>query len=177
MKNSILIVPAIVALALVASCGGGDGDPAAGTSTSTTATSATDTTATSGVVDKYVGTWIGPCVSVGASEWEREAFTITKTGDTTFTFSSVNSIYASSSCSGTPTRSDSGTGTGTMRGTKTIGTDTVDKIDIVENGTVHKEVVLIKDGKLYNGRAASEGGSVDSEGYPATLETNGNTRQ
>ncbi|MCY7317746.1 MAG: hypothetical protein LH617_03275, partial [Ramlibacter sp.] len=105
----------------------------------------------------------------------RDTFTIAKTGTITASTTGTDTIYASTNCSGTPTSSKATSGsTFTFRGTKILGADTVDKI---EDSKLGKQVVVIKNGQLYTGREVRDGGSVDSEGYPTSLDPIPYTRQ
>ena len=132
-------------------------------------TQVTQTFAGASPVDKYVGTWGGCFSFTSGTGSERETLTITKTGDATASVLGLKSNYASNNCSGPVTRSSSYTETPTYRGTKTLGTDTVDKVDRLTPGGLVKTVLLIKNGQLYTGREVRDGGSVDSEGYPTSL--------
>lgn len=172
IMNRLTVLLSACALTLATACGGG-GDTTA-TTTTTTATPS-DTTATASAVDKYVGSWSG-CFARGTGSG-RETLTITKTGETTGSFTFSGSAYASADCSGASTGSETGSGTATFKGTKTIGADTVDKIDSLEASVVEKQVLLIKNGQLVSGVSAADGGSVDSEGYPNTLDTEPLTKQ
>ena len=140
-------------------------------------TQVTPTLAGASPVDKYVGTW-SHCVTEVTGSF-RDTFTIVKTGTFTASSTGTDTIYASSTnCSGTATSSKATSGfTVTWRDTKTLGTDTVDKIDGIEQGVPVKQVVVIKNGQLYTGRSVRDGGSVDSEGYPTSLDSNPYSRQ
>lgn len=172
MKQQYLIV-GVAALALLTGCGGGgDGSGTAGTTTTTTTTT---TTSTASAVDKYVGTWSGCFAGVGGSF--KETITITKSSDTVASYSFIGAEYASADCSGTSTGGDSGSGTATMVGTKTIGSETVDKVDMVESSLSEKQVLAIVGAELVSGVAAADGGTVDADGYPNTLNGDGLTKQ
>ena len=59
-------------------------------------------------------------------------------------------------------------------GTKTIGADIVDKGIVTSGSAVSKQVFLVKGSSpvtLTTGRQASDGGAVDSDGYPTTLDS------
>lgn len=132
-------------------------------------TQVTQTLAGASPVDKYTGTW-GGCFGFSSSaESEKEIVTITKTGNTTASVASSTTHHASTNCTGTVTRSKNSTLAVTFRGTKILGSDTVDKVEVVDNGVLEKTVLLIKDGQFYTGRDAVDGGSFDSEGYPTSL--------
>lgn len=81
--------------------------------------------------------------------------------------------YSAANCGGSVTDSGSGSGTATLAGTKMIDGYLVDKIDIVEDGLTEKQVVTIIGGQLVVGRSAADGGQVDADGYPTTLDYGG----
>ena len=138
-------------------------------------TQVTQTFAGASPVDKYVGTW-SQCFNEATGS-ARDTFTLSKTGTFTASAPGTDTIYASPNCSGTATtKATSGT-TVTFQGTKTLGTETVDKVDLIQQGVFVKSVVVIKNGQLYVGRTFRDGGSVDSEGYPTSLEPIPYTRQ
>lgn len=136
-------------------------------------TQVTPTLVEASPVDKYVGTWSQCFIEAGRSA--RDTFTLVKTGATTASTTGTDTLYATTNCSGTATSSKATTGsTITFRGTKTLGTDTVDKI---EDSKLGKTVVVIKNGQLHTGQRFGDGGSVDSEGYPTSLGSNPYSRQ
>lgn len=169
MKKHLAILAGVSALTLLAACGGG------GDATTATSTTTTTTTSTASAVDKYVGTWSG-CFAEGSGS-QRETITITKSSDAVASYSFSGSGYASADCSGAATSSDSGSGTATMVGTKTIGSETVDKVDMAEGSLSEKQVLAIVGSKLVSGVTAADGGTVDADGYPNTLDTDGLTKQ
>jgi hypothetical protein len=70
------------------------------------------------------------------------------------------------------------TGTVTLNGTKRIGTITADKGLMVSASLPPQKQVFVATGStLRTGRAAKEGGPVDSEGYPDALDEAVFTRQ
>ena len=187
MKKQLSILASVVALAVLAACGGG-GDSSTGTTGTTSSggttgtasgSGATGTTATAAVVDKYQGTWVG-CFATNPGSG-KEVITIAKTSDTTVSFSYVDTAYASTDCSGTGTAAGNGSGTVVLNGTKTIGADTVDKGTVTEgNKPSEKQVFLVKGTApvtLTTGRTAADGGAVDADGYPTTMNTNSLTKQ
>jgi len=162
-------------LAVLAACGGGGGG-GDGTTLGGSTDGSTGGTTASAVVDKYVGTWV-LCRGTGSMGSEREDLTLVKASDTTVNFSSTDAGYASTDCSGAVTTSQTDTGTATFVGSETLGADTVDKIDIVQNGSTIRQVIVIRaDGKFYSGVDAGSGGPVDANGYPTTLETEGSAK-
>lgn len=195
--KSALIGSALILV--LGGCGGGGGGgtstTAAGTTANTSGTGSGTTTTGSGggtgssgsgstttaaVVDKYVGSWLSTC-NVQTSASTRELLTLAKTSDTTVSFTSVRTTYATLDCSGTGTVTKNETGAGTWVGTKTIGTQTVDEVTTLQTGstTVQKQVLVIgSDGKLYMGIQAGDPGAViDANGYPSTLQATGDTKQ
>jgi hypothetical protein len=122
-------------------------------------------------VDKYVGTWNQCSRGSGSTDSEIETVTITKTGSTTASVADSTTRYASTNCSGAATGSKSRTLAVTFRGTKIVGVDTVDKVEVADATAVVKflTVLLAKNGGLYTGREAGDGGALDSEGYPSSL--------
>lgn len=121
-------------------------------------------------VDKYVGSWSKCSRGTGSTDSEKETVTIAKAGSTTASAANSTVHYASTNCSGAVTRSRSATLAVTFCGTKIVGADTADKIEISEAGVVRLTVVLVRNGGPYSGREASDGGGVDSEGYPTSLD-------
>ena len=186
MKTLTFRALSVLAAVLMTACGGGNDGPAAETSATTTttlattetvATTTTTTVTATSFADKYVGTWSQGCGGFGPGGIgsDKGSFTVTKTSDTTLSFSFTDTTYASNNCSGTPTKTESGTGAVTFRGTTTIGTDTVDKVDIVQgNGPINKELLAIKNGQLFSSR---DNAPKDSEGYPTALDSTGATKQ
>lgn len=148
---------------LVACGGGGDAGTAGGTTASTTSSSS---------VDKYVGTWL-LCEAEGAGS-ESESLVITKNSDTAFGFVFTLRAHAGTSCAGEGTTTEQGSGTGTLVGTKTIGSDTVDKIDITEGAGSEKIAAMIKDSRLVFSLDSDQAGySADAEGYPNVMDEAG----
>jgi hypothetical protein len=183
------LIAGIGILAILAACGGG-GDASTtstgggtGTTTTTgggaggtTTTTTGGTTTTSAVVDKYIGTWVS-CKATGASSSEQETLVLQKASDTTVNTSSSVKSFPNTTCSGTGTAAPTDSGTATWVGTKLVGSETVDEINIVQGAITIKQIVVIRsDGKLYSGVEASSGGSVDANGYPTTLEATGSTK-
>lgn len=177
MKQQYWFGAGVLALAFLAGCGGGGDSSTAADTGGTGGTGGTTPTA----ADKYVGTWSG-CFSSGSGTGShRESVTITRTGDASASFVFTGSDYAAAGCTGTPTATDTGSGTIALSGTKTIGTDTVDKGVITDSGKpAEKQVFLVKGTgpiTLSTGRGVNDGGTLDADGYPTTLDTNLLTRQ
>jgi hypothetical protein len=178
-RHQPVLLAGALALAVLAACGGGGGGDGTGLTSLTGGTDSngsTGSTTSAAVVDKYVGTWV-LCRPTGSMGSEREDLTLVKASDTMVDFSSTNTAFATTDCSGAQTGSQTDSGTATFVGSEALGTDTVDKIDIVQNGTPSKQVVVIRaDGKFYSGVDVSSGGPVDANGYPTTLEADGSTK-
>lgn len=191
LVTDLRLIAGIGILAVLAACGGGGGDASTtsigggtggtGTTTTTgggggTTTTTGGTTTTSAVVDKYIGTWVS-CKATSASSSEQETLVLQKASDTTVNTSSSVKSFPTTNCSGTGTAQPTDSGTATWVGTKLVGSETVDEINIVQGTTTIKQIVLIRsDGKLYSGVEAVSGGPVDANGYPTTLETTGSTK-
>lgn len=193
----VLAALAAAMLLTLAGCGGGgDGTASTGTSTGAglgtsagtgsgtgtgtggTGTGSGTTTTTADVVDKYVGTWV-QCKANGSTSSSSDSLTITKSTATTVSFSDTHKDFATTNCSGTAGGTSSQAGTATWVGTKMVGSLTVDEINIQPTGQpLQKQIIVIEsDGKLYSGVQASDGGTVDANGYPNTLESTGSTKQ
>lgn len=184
MGKSVLRSLGTVGLVVLASCGGGSGTGTTSNSSGGSGTGATTTaaggggTSTSAVVDKYVGTWVGPCSSTGTSTAEIEMLALQKVTDTSMNATDTQNNYNSLNCSGGPVTTKTNTSAGTWVGSKTIASgETVDEINVVQNGQTQKQIIVIKaDGKLYTGLQAPDG-TVDTNGYPNTLDPKGMTKQ
>jgi hypothetical protein len=137
----------------------------------------TPTTPTAASLDRYVGTWRA-CWPAGANS-ETEVLTITRTSDTTGNFTTTLTTHAGAGCTGAAVGAESGAGSLTWKGTKTVGSETVDKLEIVMGTQSEKQIAVLRaDGKFYSGIAVGEPGSnPDAEGYPGAFETIGYTRQ
>ncbi|HKB54708.1 MAG TPA: hypothetical protein VKD22_11965, partial [Ramlibacter sp.] len=131
-------------------------------------------------------TWAA-CIPNGSGTGSHlETIVFAKTGDTSGTFTLTRLDYAAAEnlalagCTGAFTTSTS-SGTLQFTGTKTIGADTVDEA-IQTEGTnpPEKQVFLVKDTApvtLTTGVLASDGGPVDANGYPTTLDNHPLTKQ
>lgn len=164
-------------LVLLAACGGGGGggDADGGTAAPGTTSTTPATTSETSNVDVYVGNWVACFMEGGGSM--RESLVITRTSDTSLTFTFTGQRFASTDCSGTAQSTDSGTGTATLTGKKTVGTEVADKVQITEGNVTDKDLLAVRaDGKLYVGRDADSGGTVDADGYPNTFDTDPFTR-
>lgn len=165
MKNLILAISGLSVAVLLAACGGGgDGtaDPAAATSSTTAA--------------KYGGTW-GGCFSTGAASSRKETLVITPQGADIASFSFAETSYGQLACAGAAGTTSTDTGTVAFSGTKTIGTETVDKGIVTQAGGSQKQVFLATATTLQFGRQAGDGGTPDADGYPTTFDTNPLARQ
>ena len=188
MKNLISLASSLSVVVLLAACGGGDDGPAAATSTTTTSTTTTTTPTTTtttttttpapGDASRYVGTW-SSCNSTGASTSRRETIVITATGASTLAFTFTETNFSAAACTGSAgTPSVGTTGTVAFTGTtKTVGTSTVDKGSVTEGTRVQKQIFLVTATTLVTGKTAGDGGTVDADGYPNTLESGGLTKQ
>ena len=180
MKNLILTLSALSVAAMLAACGGGsDADPASATaaaSTETTTATSTTTTTETATAAKYAGTWSG-CFTTGAATSRQETLVITQlTADTaSFAFTEVN--YGALACAGTAGATSTDAGTVAFSGTKTIGTDTVDKGIVTQADGTQKQVFLATATTLSFGRQPDDGGTPDADGYPTTFDGNALTRQ
>lgn len=147
--------------AVLVACGGG-GDDAATTSTTTT-------TGSTAQVDKYVGTWM-ICTAAGAGS-ESESLSFSKTGDATVAYSFTGRAHAGAGCTDAGTVTEQGSGTGTFNGTKTAGSETVDKIIVVEGGASEKIIGLVRNDSLFFSFDPDDAGyAVDAEGYPTAID-------
>jgi len=128
--------------------------------------------------DKYVGTWKA-CHASNPGGFDLESLVVTKTGANSVKVNWSDTYYANAICTGTPTGSENGVATVTIVGTKLIGANTADKIDIYPTGVsaLEKNVQLIVNGKMTSGVVASDGGTVDAEGYPNTLDSSSLMKQ
>jgi hypothetical protein len=160
MKNLIRALSTLALAALLTACGGSDSGFAG---------------------DKYIGTW-AMCRQTGTAQWEKETLTITAgTTPDTLAFTSSTAAYFNDQCSGafgTP-QLESGT-ISNFDGTKTIGSETVDRVFIGNGGLGEKQVLVVRATNpltLVTGRSATDGGTLDADGYPATLDTDVFVRQ
>jgi hypothetical protein len=177
MKNLILTLSGLSVAVLLAACGGGGGvdDSAAAASATATVTA----TATPGGVDatRYAGAW-GSCSSIGNGASEQESIVITATSASSFDFIDTTTSYAAPGCAGAAgaiTKSTSGTVVFT--GTKTVATDTVDAGILTQGTDSRKQIFLATATTITTGRMAQDGGVLDADGYPTTLDPNGLVRQ
>lgn len=152
--------------ALLTACGGSDDEPAAGGSSS----------------GKYAGTWASACVdlsgALGRPNSYKSTLVITSPDATKYTATGGNTEWANATCSGTgaPIVGESGTVTSTIVGTRTIGTDTVDKVNYPGSGTtVLKNISFVS----ADGLSLRVGGSgtLDADGYPTVLDATVYTKQ
>lgn len=188
MKKLTCILSGISLLLLVTACGGGsDGSAAATAATPATGASATpyDTAgaAPASAVPapaSYAGTWL-QCGAEGQSTSSKQTLVITQESATTYTGLMTRTSYASPLCAGAAGITETSTAAVTLTGTKTIGDDLVDKVIVtVDQRAPFKTVFLLKGtapAMLFFGKDASEGGAVDADGYPTTLEAGASTRQ
>ena len=171
LSTSLRLLAGALLLVLVAGCGGSDDDGQAVTTTTTTTTTTTSgSTSQSTTMALYAGTWTVCSQEQGGSR--REALQVNRTGDTTGTFSFTAQFFASTDCTGTAQRTETGSGTIVLVGKGSVGGEVVDKAQITEDNVTDKEILAVRaDGKLYVGRDAESGGALDTEGYPTSFDT------
>lgn len=172
MKKLLSLGSSLAVVFFLASCGGGGDDgPAPATSTTTT------TTPAPGDASRYVGTW-SACVSTGASTSRKETVVITATGPSTLAFTQSETNFAAAGCAGTAGTPSTSSGTVAFTGTtKTVGTSTVDKGTVTEGTTVQKQIFLVTATTLNSGKSVADGGTVDADGYPNSLDSGVLTKQ
>jgi hypothetical protein len=136
-------------------------------------------------IDAYVGTWVN-CSPLGNTSSEKEVIVFTKTSATSVSWVDTTTEHNGTTCAGTGTNSTVDRGTLRTVGTKTIGTDVVDRvqIDITQSSTqtstglgsidLGRTVVFINGNILRTGDYFAP---FDSEGYPTALSTYIATRQ
>ncbi len=158
-------------IGLLAGCGGGGGAPGSGSATGGTVGAA---------FDKYVGTWSACIANSSGSGSHLQSIAFAKTGDTAGTFSTTRLDYPVAGCTGTATTT-SATGIVQLTGTKTIGAATVDEAVLTQGANAPQQQVLLVSGTtpatLAMGVAAADGGPVDANGYPTTLDSHPLTKQ
>lgn len=182
MKNIRALQGCLAAclLASLAACGGGGGSP--GTPGGSTGSGGgtgggVDGSGGSGStpsVDQYVATWVR-CVPTGSATSERETLALNKTSDTAMVYSDVVLTFNNANCAGNSASQSNTNGTVLFTGTKVIGTDTVDEVEITPTGstTTQKEVLVVRaDLHLYEG-VVDANAVLDANGYPSTLDPNG----
>ena len=179
MKKLISLVSSISVVALLAACGGG-GDDGLATATPSTTTTTPATTTTTGAAAKYVGTWVG-CFPNGTNASTRETLVLTQQGPDSLSTASTETSFAAASCGGAAGTTKTSSDTAALAGTKTIGTDTVDKVIVTQKDRPpQKQVLLVKGtapAMLFVGKGLADGGTVDAEGYPTTLDSLGFSKQ
>ena len=177
MNTLRCIVSSLAVAGFLTACGGGSDDikPAGSTTTTTTTT-----TVTAGDASRYAGTWVG-CFSEGPTTSSRQTLVLTQQGANSLSGASTETAFAAPSCGGTAGVTKTSSGTIAFAGTKTIGADTVDKATITFPGKPpQKQVLLVKGtapAMLFFGKEPGDGGTLDADGYPTTLESNGLTKQ
>lgn len=165
-----------IALGLLGGCGGGDDDTAAAPAAPAPNPGPTAPGVAVGI-DKYVGSWTA-CIPEANSRSSRENLTVAKTGDASGSFTVAATEYSGTNCTGAPVRTENEAGSFTLIGTKTIGTETVDKVNIVVGNIQQKQVFVVRaDGRFHTGIPTDEPGSAaDAEGYPGAIEATGFSR-
>jgi hypothetical protein len=168
----------------LAACGGGGGSPGTrGGSGTTPGGGGNGGGGATPVVDKYVGTWVR-CVSNGAGTSMRETLALDRTTDTTMTFSDTQVGFNNTSCTGTGNGQVTTTGTVLFNGkTKTIGSDTVDEVQIQQtnSGALQNQVMVVhptsNGGTNLSLGLVSQGATFDTSGFPNALDPNAFTLQ
>jgi hypothetical protein len=155
MKFASFLSSLLASAALVA-CGGG------GSSTPSTAIPSGD------VADKYIGTW-AVCVPdlVMQPAASKFIFTFTKTSATSVSFLLKQETHNNSSCAGAAPSTNT-TGTFKFAGTKAVGADVADKIDVVTTIPAGggKDLGFVSGNTMKLGDESS-----DANGYPNALDT------
>lgn len=156
-------------LTLLVACGGGGGDaPVA----------APVPAATADATDKYVGSW-GLCSPVTNATngvvSSRATFVFTKNSATSLSFKINGTGFAAANCTGAVLNNlvDLVKGTYTVNGTKKIGTETVDLINITSSSTAIPALNgSSKDIALVTGTTINTGASsfADAQGYPTVID-------
>ncbi len=153
MKIISIFVASCISLTLVA-CGGGGGGEAAPVALV--------------AADKYVGTWTH-CEVNGTNASIKNTLVFTKTAAASLSYTAQEQSYtASTLCAGVNTSLNQ-TGSITIVGTKTIASDTVEKIDVAinaPNAGSDKDIALITGATLKLG----DDTALDANGYPTTLD-------
>jgi len=145
--------------ALLVACGGGGGSGFSGTTTLTS-----DST-----VDRYVGTWVLCVPAAGGST--SQTLTFSKTGGAALTYTFTFRAHLSSDCSGSGATVSEGTGSVVLTGTKGVGTETVDKWIVTENGIAEKLLATIRNNRLFFSLDRTQPGfTEDAEGYPNAID-------
>jgi hypothetical protein len=162
MKFYKLSLLSLVAATLVACGGGGDSAPAAN-------------------ADKYVGSW-AICVPTTSTTngvlSGRATYVFAKTTETALSVSLDYTFYGTTNCAGSASTTSTGVATGTvnLNGTKTVGTDTVDRLNFALTSKVDAELNgPFKDIGLISGNTLKFGASsaADAEGYPTAIDSTG----
>ena len=181
-KLTTYAVVSAAVLTMLAACGGGGGV----TPTSSAAPVAPVATI-SDATDQFVGTWVGcedTSVSFATPTSFKSVGVITKASATVLNANDVETRYASKDCSGAPyvvspqamaggaTNPTTYVQTATFVGTKTVGTITAYKFDVVEQGAIgiFKQILSISGNQLFSG-ITSTGATLDTSGYPDKLDT------
>ena len=168
MKLSTLFSLVAMAATLAACGGGGGGD-----------TAAPAAVLPAGAADKFVGSWAHCDPVTGATNGVLSAKTVfayTKTGATTLNVSVDGVGYKAANCAGTAFNNITGvaTATVTLNGTKLIGTQTVERLDMVgKSATItalngnFKDIALVTATTMLFGASSA----ADANGYPTVIDT------
>ena len=128
-------------------------------------------------LEKYLGTWRSGCIpSDGGSH--KETLTLTKISDSSAELTWEWPRYSSRNCSGLAL-GDVWQGSFLLQGTKTIGTDTVDKVILSFDAPnpAKRMIFLVKDTRPATLTYGQIDGGSDPDGYPTTLNGSVLTRQ
>jgi hypothetical protein len=163
MKITPILSILIASVALTA-CGGGGGAGSEVAAVNTTASTATTS------MDAYVGTWTA-CIQDSATSSTRMTSVFAKTTATTLSYNRKEDYYSGIGCVNPPSFSLNFPYTMSFAGTKTIGSDTVDKTNLtfITAGTTSKDIVLIKGATIRFSLTYPY--SIDADGYPTALDT------
>jgi hypothetical protein len=162
MKKLTHLVLSVSVAALLTACGGGgDGE-------------------TVFAADKYVGAWT-MCTSTGATTSRKETLVFARgTAVDTLAFTNSTANHFAPACAGVFGTPELESGTVSFNGTKLIGFDTVDRVFVGNGGLGEKQVLVIRTTNpltLFTGRTSFDGGTLDSDGYPTTLNADFFVRQ
>lgn len=162
MKNLICVIPGLALSVLLTACGGGDNDDPPFSA------------------DKYVGTWTA-CTTTGTTTSQRETLVFVRgTAINSLNFTNTITTHFAAGCTGSFGTPQTESGTVTFNGTKVIGVETVDRVSIGNGSLVEKQVLVVRATNpqtLATGRAFSDGGTLDGDGYPTTMDSQVFARQ
>ena len=166
-KFTIYAATSVTVLTMLAACGGGGGDAPASAPPPVAA-----------AADKYVGTW-GTCGPVVAATngvvSARTEYTFTKTSATGLNVSLGGSGFTAANCTGPVFNTIPAIATGTimLNGTKGVGANIVDKLDLNLISTTAALNGAFKDIGFVSGTTLVFGttSAADAQGYPTVLDS------